>query len=48
MSKMDIVEKEAAAKKTPEFRVGDTLKVHVRVKEGDKMFLAPEKRVSIW
>ena len=36
MSKMDIVEKEAASKKTPEFRVGDTLKVHVRVKEGDK------------
>lgn len=36
MNKMDIVEKEAAAKKTPEFRVGDTLKVHIRVKEGDK------------
>ena len=36
MSKMDIVEKEAATKKTPQFRVGDTLKVHVRVKEGDK------------
>jgi len=36
MSKMDIVEKEAAEKKTPEFRVGDTLKVHIRVKEGDK------------
>ena len=36
MSKMDIVEKEAKLKKTPEFRVGDTLKVHIRVKEGDK------------
>jgi large subunit ribosomal protein L19 len=36
MSKMDIVEKEYADKKTPAFRVGDTLKVHVRVKEGDK------------
>ena len=36
MSKMDIVEKEAAVKKKPEFRVGDTLKVHARVKEGDK------------
>jgi large subunit ribosomal protein L19 len=36
MNKMDIVEKEAASKKTPVFRVGDTLKVHVRVKEGDK------------
>ena len=33
---MDIVEKESASKKTPAFRVGDTLKVHVRVKEGDK------------
>ena len=36
MSKMDIVEKEAASKKKPAFRVGDTLKVHARVKEGDK------------
>ncbi len=36
MSKMDIVEKEVKTKKTPEFRVGDTLKVHIRVKEGDK------------
>ncbi len=36
MNKMDIVEKETASKKTPGFRVGDTLKVHVRVKEGDK------------
>ena len=36
MSKMDIVEKEYADKKAPAFRVGDTLKVHVRVKEGDK------------
>ena len=33
---MDIVEKEYADKKKPAFRVGDTLKVHVRVKEGDK------------
>ena len=36
MSKMDIVEKEFESKKTTEFRVGDILKVHVRVKEGDK------------
>lgn len=36
MNKMDIIEKEIASKKAPEFRVGDTLKVHVRVKEGDK------------
>lgn len=33
---MDIVEKEVENKKVPDFRVGDTLKVHVRVKEGDK------------
>lgn len=36
MSKMDIVEKEFTSKKITPFRVGDTLKVHVRVKEGDK------------
>ncbi len=36
MNKMDIVEKEIGTKKITEFRVGDTLKVHVRVKEGDK------------
>lgn len=36
MNKMDIVEKDLKAKKMPAFRVGDTLKVHVRVKEGDK------------
>ncbi len=28
--------KEAERKDVPEFRVGDTLKIHVRVKEGDK------------
>ena len=36
MSKMDIFEKDNATKKKPQFRVVDTLKVHVRVKEGDK------------
>lgn len=36
MSKIDIIEKEIKSKKITEFRVGDTLKVHVRVKEGDK------------
>ena len=30
------VEKEVVQKKVPEFRVGDTLKVYLRVKEGDK------------
>ncbi|MBU9888917.1 MAG: 50S ribosomal protein L19 [Candidatus Omnitrophica bacterium] len=33
---MDIIEKEGKSKKIAEFRVGDTLKVYVRVKEGDK------------
>lgn len=33
---MAIIEKEIGSKKIAEFRVGDTLKVHVRVKEGDK------------
>ncbi len=36
MNKMDIIEKEGKSKKIAEFRVGDTLKVYVRVKEGDK------------
>jgi len=34
--KIEIIEKEIKSKKVPEFRVGDTLKVHIRVKEGDK------------
>ncbi|MDD5557407.1 MAG: 50S ribosomal protein L19 [bacterium] len=33
---IDEVEREYLKKKTPAFRVGDTLKVHVRVVEGDK------------
>ena len=36
MSKMNVVTKEFENKKAPAFRVGDTLKVHIRVKEGDK------------
>lgn len=36
MNKMDIIEKDIKLKKIPDFRIGDTLKVHVRVKEGDK------------
>ena len=36
MGKMEVFEKEIATKKAPQFRVGDTLKVHIRVKEGDK------------
>jgi len=36
MNKLKIFEKEYESKKAPEFNVGDTLKVHIRVKEGDK------------
>ncbi len=33
---IEIMDKEVTQKKIPIFRVGDTLEVHVRVKEGDK------------
>lgn len=33
---IDKINKKNAREKIPEFRVGDTLKVHVRIKEGDK------------
>ena len=33
---IEAMDKEVTKKKIPEFRVGDTLEVHVRVKEGDK------------
>jgi len=33
---VELVEKEVMKKGLPEFRVGDTLKVHLRVTEGDK------------
>jgi large subunit ribosomal protein L19 len=33
---IQIIENESMKKKAPEFRVGNTLKVHIRVKEGDK------------
>lgn len=36
MNKLRDFEKTYESKKTPEFRVGDELKVHIRVKEGDK------------
>ena len=36
MSKMNLLTKEFDSKKGPDFRVGDTLKDHIRVKEGDK------------
>lgn len=36
MKAIEIVEKEAIKKEVPAFRVGDTLKIHIRVKEGDK------------
>lgn len=36
MNKLKAFEKTYESKKTPDFRVGDMLKVHIRVKEGDK------------
>ncbi|MFA6600645.1 MAG: 50S ribosomal protein L19 [Candidatus Omnitrophota bacterium] len=36
MNGIDILEKEMIKKKVPDFRVGNTLKIHIRVKEGDK------------
>lgn len=36
MEAIQSVEKEICKKEIPRFRVGDTLKVHIRVKEGDK------------
>lgn len=36
MKAISIVEKDVVKRKVPEFRVGDTLKIHIRVTEGDK------------
>ncbi|MBN1689362.1 MAG: 50S ribosomal protein L19 [Candidatus Omnitrophica bacterium] len=36
MKAIEWIEKEVKKKKVPDFRPGDTLKVHIRVKEGDK------------
>lgn len=36
MKAIETIEKNVTQKKMPDFRVGDILKVHVRVKEGDK------------
>lgn len=36
MKSMASIEKEVCKTKIPDFRVGDTLKIHIRVKEGDK------------
>lgn len=36
MNKLDEIEKEYLRTDTPEFRAGDTLKVHVKVREGEK------------
>ena len=36
MKRLDFVEKESLRRDLPPFRVGDTVRVHVRVKEGEK------------
>ena len=35
MNALNIVEKEEMRTDLPEFRVGDTVRVHVKIKEGD-------------
>ncbi len=41
MQRTDFVEQEYLKKDVPEFAVGDTLRVYVKVKEGDKERLQP-------
>lgn len=36
MNKMDLVEREQLKKQIPDFKIGDEVKVHVRITEGDK------------
>jgi len=36
MNPVDVIERETARRDLPPFRPGDTVRVHVRVKEGDK------------
>lgn len=36
MSKIELIEKDYLKKETPEFRVGDQVKIHLKVQEGDK------------
>jgi large subunit ribosomal protein L19 len=36
MNLMSQIEKESCKKKVPEFNIGDTVDVHVKIKEGDK------------
>ena len=36
MSKIDLIEKDYLKKTIPEFNVGDEVKVHLKVQEGDK------------
>ena len=36
MNALDMVEKQQLRKDHPEFKPGDTVKVHVKIKEGDK------------
>ena len=36
MNKLELIEKDYLQKNIPEFRAGDTVKVHIKVQEGDK------------
>ncbi len=47
MDKIKMIEQEYAAKKMPEFNVGDTVKVMTKIPEGDKVRLHPFAGVII-
>ena len=36
MSKIDLIEKDYLKKDVPEFQIGDEVKIHLKVREGDK------------
>jgi large subunit ribosomal protein L19 len=47
MDPMEIVEREQLRTDLPDFRVGDTVKVHVKIVEGDKERIQPFEGVVI-
>lgn len=47
MDKIKLVEAQFLKKDLPDFRVGDTLKLHVKIQEGDKARIHPFEGVVI-
>ena len=39
MNKIEMIEKEQMRIDLPDFKAGDTVKVHVKIKEGDKVVI---------